>query len=140
MSPSTRDRLTNLSFAGIAAILIGVSAWLHPAVAGHGTHEQLGLPPCRFFQLTHIPCFSCGMTTSWAWMAHGHPVESFLAQPMGAVLFLAAALAGTASLYFLFAGGTVERRLAGRGRILTVAFMTGMLAAWAFKIVETVSK
>ena len=30
---------------------LGVAAWLEPAVAGHGTHEQLGLEPCTFLAL-----------------------------------------------------------------------------------------
>jgi hypothetical protein len=137
MSPPAQDRLTNLVFAAIVASLFTVSSFLTPSPAGVGTHEQLKLPPCHFHKLTGIPCFSCGMTTSWAWMAHGHPWKSFQTQPMGAVLFVAAGAAGLWSLWCLFTSGTVESRLRGRGRVLNAVFWVGMLAAWAYKIVRT---
>ena len=80
------------------------------------------------------------MTTSWAWMAHGHPIRAFLTQPMGAFLFVAAAVACLASFWFLFTGGTVEKKLQGRGRWMSAIFITCGLAAWIYKIVETVAR
>ncbi len=140
MSPTTQDRLVNLTFIAIAAGLFALSAAVTPSPTGMGTHEKLGLPPCMFLKLTHVPCFSCGMTTSWAWMAHGHPWMAFKTQPMGVVLFVATIAAGLASLVFLFRGGTVERRFNGYAKHASIAFWVGLLGAWAYKIVETFAK
>jgi hypothetical protein len=68
-----------------------LAAWLHPDPAGLGTHTQLHLPPCGFYEVFHKPCPSCGMTTAFAWMIHGHPLRAVRAQPAGAAVFVAAA-------------------------------------------------
>lgn len=66
------------------------AAWIHPDPSGLGSHTQLHLPPCGFYEVFHKPCPSCGMTTAFAWMMHLHPVEAFHAQPAGAAVFLSA--------------------------------------------------
>ena len=71
------------------AIVFILSAWLHPDPAGLGTHTQLHLPPCGFYEVFHKPCPSCGMTTAFAWMIHGHPVKAVRSQPAGAAVFIA---------------------------------------------------
>ena len=35
------------------------------------THQQLGLPPCTFLEVTGVPCPACGMTTSFALLVRG---------------------------------------------------------------------
>src|SRR3954468_17308327 len=65
----------------------GVALWLRPDVRGFGTHQQLGLAPCGFSAATGIPCPGCGLTTSFANMAHGHIVNAFGAHLMGPLLF-----------------------------------------------------
>ncbi|NUN49556.1 MAG: DUF2752 domain-containing protein [Candidatus Brocadiae bacterium] len=140
MSPARQDRLTNLAIIALCTAAVSAAAWMRPSESGLGTHEQLGLPACHFYKWTGYPCFSCGMTTSWTWMAHGNPLRAFLAQPMGALLFLTAIVAALWSAWCLWAGGTVERRMAGRGRLLIALFWTGMLGGWAWKIVETLRK
>jgi Protein of unknown function (DUF2752) len=50
------------------------------------THRQLGLPPCNFYALTGYPCPSCGMTTSFALLAHGDVANSLRANAVGTVL------------------------------------------------------
>ena len=67
--------------------------YLHPDPRGYDTHTQLGLPACGFLQITGLPCASCGMTTAFANMAHGHFVGALRAQAFGAALFLLTALA-----------------------------------------------
>jgi hypothetical protein len=82
-----------LAGAGAWAIL-AIAAWLRPDARGFGTHQQLGLPPCGFEAITHLPCPGCGLTTSFAHMAHGHPIDAFRAHLMGPLLFaIVAALA-----------------------------------------------
>ena len=69
--------------------VLGVARWLRPDRAGLGTHTELGLPPCGFYEAFHKPCPSCGMTTSFAWMLHGHPITAIQTQPAGVGVFLA---------------------------------------------------
>ncbi len=76
-------------FFALATVFV-LAVWLQPDPAGLGTHTQLHLPPCGFYQVFHKPCPSCGMTTAFAWMIHGHPVRAVRAQPAGAAVFVAA--------------------------------------------------
>lgn len=77
------------SFAGLVAWFVVVTAaWLRPDGRGFGTHQQLGLPPCSFEAMTRIPCPGCGLTTSFAHMAHGHVLRAFGAHLMGPMLFV----------------------------------------------------
>ena len=50
------------------------------------THRQLGLPPCTFYEVTGVPCPSCGMTTSFALLAHGDVKNSLAANWVGTLL------------------------------------------------------
>lgn len=73
-----------------------LSTWLRPDHRGFGTHQQLGMPPCSFEAVTHVPCPGCGLTTSFTNMAHLHVADAFRAHLMGPMLFaltLAVALA-----------------------------------------------
>ncbi|MBI5515371.1 MAG: DUF2752 domain-containing protein [Deltaproteobacteria bacterium] len=72
----------------VAWVVVVLSAWLQPDPRGFGTHQQLGLPPCNFQELTHVPCPGCGLTTSFARMAHGHALDALRAHLMGPPLFL----------------------------------------------------
>jgi hypothetical protein len=77
-------------FSGPLAVLI-TAAMLSPAVEGHGTHTQLGLPPCGFLVYTGYPCPGCGLTTSFAHMIRLEVVGAFGANPFGILLFLCTA-------------------------------------------------
>ena len=72
---------------GLISLLV-VAAWLPPDPRGYGTHQQLGLPPCSFQQLTGWRCPSCGMTTSWSHLVRGQIAASFRANSGGALLGL----------------------------------------------------
>jgi hypothetical protein len=75
---------------GLLAPLV-VAARLAPDARGFGTHQQLGLPTCSWPVVLGIPCPSCGMTTAFALMARADFGQAFRAQPLGALLALAAA-------------------------------------------------
>lgn len=75
-----------------AAVVLGLAAWLSPSHQGMGTHEQLGLAPCGFLMSSGWPCATCGMTTAFAEMAHGHLLRALLVQPAGALLALLTAV------------------------------------------------
>ena len=64
---------------------------LEPDPRGFGTHQRLGLPPCTFRSLFGIPCFSCGMTTSFAHFTRGHVAQAVEANAGGAMLALVCA-------------------------------------------------
>jgi len=75
-----------LCFAAVLALAL----ILKPDPSGLGTHMGLGLPPCGVWELFHKPCPSCGMTTAFALLMHGRPLQAVKAQPAGVAVFLAA--------------------------------------------------
>jgi hypothetical protein len=86
-------RLTLLLITvGLVAVLT-CAVWLDPydrygAPRRLGTHQELGLPPCTFYDLTGKPCPSCGMTTSFALLMHGDVENSLRANAVGTLLAL----------------------------------------------------
>ena len=90
---STRiTRLAWLAAGGAAAAVLLIARALAPDPAGVGTHEQLGLPPCGFHQLTGLPCPTCGLTTSFAHMARGQVTAALHAHWLGPPLFVLTAV------------------------------------------------
>lgn len=73
-------------------LLVALATLLTPAPEGHGTHTQLGLPPCGFMQLFALPCPGCGVTTAAVLAARGELARAFVTQPFGAALALGLAL------------------------------------------------
>jgi hypothetical protein len=84
-------RSTLLFMAAGLSVVFAIAIWLNP-YDDHGqprrleTHLQLGLPPCTFYEMTGIPCPSCGMTTSFALLLHGDVVNSLRANAVGTAL------------------------------------------------------
>ena len=118
-------RARALAAAGSAAIfaLLATARGLRPDPRGFGTHERLGLHPCLFRSRFGLPCPSCGMTTSWAWLMRGDPGDAWRASPAGALLLPAAAVL----MVWLLVAAT-------RGRAPLVDSPAGLgarLAAWA---------
>ena len=95
------------------------------------SHQTLGLPACRFQDLTGMPCPSCGMTTSFALLVRGDVLNSMRANWVGT---------GLAVFCLVFIPWSVVSTL--RGRFLwvrnveaTLAFLVGlftvlMLGRW----------
>jgi hypothetical protein len=77
--------LYGLAWLGLLAIFL-IAAWLRPSPSGLGTHTELHLPPCGFYVLFHKPCPSCGMTTAFTLLVHGHPWKAVKTQPAGAAV------------------------------------------------------
>lgn len=122
----------------VAWTVLVLSAWLQPDGRGFGTHQQLGLPPCTFEALTHVPCPGCGLTTSFAHMAHGHVLQSFGAHLMGPLLFLLTLAVALAAPWAVRRGFPVTRVLEHRA---TAAALAATLAAgmvtFAIRLVHT---
>lgn len=69
------------------------------------SHQTLGLPACRFKELTRAPCPSCGMTTSFALLVRGDIINSLRANWVGT---------GLAAFCLLFIPWAVLSTLRGR--------------------------
>ena len=129
-------RVVGAGVAVGAASLLGVAAWLDPSPQGLGTHSQLSLPPCGWILTMDLPCPTCGMTTAFAYAADGNLVGSFVTQPMGAVLAVAAAIALLVGTYTVATGSRVAA-LFGRLCNRRAAWLLGtaFVAAWVYKII-----
>ena len=126
----------NAIIAAIGCLgILAIAAYLTPDPRGFGTHEQLGLPPCISSNFLGVPCPLCGMTTSFALMAHARPADAFTAQPAGAIFFVLCVLtlAGTATVAIL---GYAPQHVAAlvRGRRLGIMIIALLLGAWLYKL------
>ena len=129
-------RLLWASVSLACAAVLGIARFLTPDPAGLGTHQQLfGMAPCSFVLTSGLPCPTCGMTTSFSHMMHGHPIVALKVQPAGAVFCLAAVFFAFFGLYVAVSGKTVA---VNWNRIGPVRFMLAIglliLSGWAFKI------
>ena len=80
------------------AAVTTVGACLTPSPNGHGTHTELGLPPCPSVLLFNRPCPGCGLTTSWTAFIHGQFATAFKAHPLGPFLYLGFTFVGIGML------------------------------------------
>ena len=130
------DRLVWGAAGAVAWPVLGTAAWLHPDARGFGTHQQLGLPPCTFEAMTRVPCPGCGLTTSFAAMAHGHVVEALRAHLMGPLLFALTVAVAAAAPGGVRRGWSVLRVLSQRsltmylGATLAAGLTTFALRLW----------
>lgn len=127
---AARSRLSAAAAAGAGAAVFLVAAWIHPYDATgqallHGTHRQLGLPPCLMLQLTGVPCLSCGMTTSVSLVMHGDLTAAVRANWAGVVVSMLGIVA-VAWLMFLAISGAQPRWLTVErvGRWLAISAVT----------------
>lgn len=82
------ERTLVLAFALIGFAALTLARALTPDPRGFGTHEALGLAPCRARAISGEPCPSCGATTALAWALRGEPARAVRANPAGALLAL----------------------------------------------------
>jgi hypothetical protein len=106
-------------------VMVGVGLYLSPDPAGHGTHQQLGLPPCTIHFLTGRPCPSCGLTTSVSAIVHGQFALAWRANPIGFLIVSGAVVVACNSLMALGWGRSV-RLESTRFTLLLLA----LLAIW----------
>lgn len=128
-------RLGLLAAGTALAGLLLIAANLRPESKGYGTHEQLGLPPCTFMTLFNRPCPSCGMTTSWAEMMHGRPLEAFRTNAGGALLALVALAATPWLLLSALAGRWLGPLPGDRALVMgALAVLAVTLLDWARRL------
>ena len=136
-----RSRWTRATSGIVAAsglMLLGVSRWLEPAAAGHGTHLQLGLRPCTFLEWTGWPCPMCGATTTFALMADFQWVAGLINQPFAALLFVCVVvITGFSIVELLRPQGSwtwVHRHLRPVEGRVAMGLLVLMAASWLYKI------
>ncbi len=138
VAASTRPRrLVAGVVAACAAGILAMAALLEPSPTGLGTHSQLSLPSCGWIAVADVPCPTCGMTTAFAHAANGNLAAAAVAQPMGAVLAVAVAMALFIGAYVAATGSRVAGmlpRLWGRGTAWALA--AGFGGAWIYKVLS----
>lgn len=120
---------------GALTILL-LAARLDANPRGVETHTQLGLPPCGMLRATGYPCMTCGMTTSFTHLAHGHVWQSLVAQPAGTFVALLTAVAFWVCGYIAFTGRPSARLMNMVPWIRIVFVVLGIvLVGWIYKII-----
>lgn len=120
--------------AGACLALLLIASRLSAAPAGHGTHMQLGLPPCGWVQAWGKPCMTCGMTTAFAAATHQSFWTSVKAQPMGAAFALCASMLVWLGGYSALTGSMIVPTLLRIGNWRLVwSLIAGLLLAWGYK-------
>jgi uncharacterized RDD family membrane protein YckC len=102
-----------LACSGVFVFVLGAA--LRPyaddgAPLSHGTHRQLGLPPCHLQSLFGVPCPSCGMTTSISLCMRGDFAAAVKVNWAGVVVAVLGVLA-IGWLSFVALAGRCPRRL-----------------------------
>ena len=120
------DKSVAVGLLASACGVLAVALWLKPAACGYGTHTQLGLPPCGFLLVTHLPCPSCGLTTCFAYAIRLQFWKAFLANPFGLFAFFGIVSVIPSAIYLLW------RRISFRRITESAHFTKAVYAATAF--------
>lgn len=95
------------------------------------SHQSLGMPPCRFKDMTGMPCPSCGMTTSFAHLVRGDVWNSVRANWVGTGLAVFCALLIPWCLVSAVRGRYLwVRRIEAALAFLVGVFTVFMLGRW----------
>ncbi len=133
-TPPVRVYAAIVGLLCLALLITGAS--LAASEAGHGTHTQLGLPPCAFAATLGKPCATCGMTTAVTEASSGNLARAFVVQPFGAGIALAAATAFWMSLYVAATGSRVWKLAVPLLRPRPMLTITGLLlVSWVYKMI-----
>lgn len=127
-----RQIFSQLSLFTIWVGMTGVAAWMHPDPSGHGTHTQLGLPPCPSVLIFDRPCPGCGLTTSITALIHGDLAAAFHAHVMGPFLYLGITVWALLGFY----GWVKSLRLDGGGKIFDRVVGTFLVVFFTFGILR----
>jgi len=132
-STVSRRLIGAIVFAGVSG-LFALAAWLSPDAAGHGTHEQLGLPPCSMKMFTGKPCPTCGYTTAFSHVAHGQFGRALTVQPAATLLAGAVVFAGAVGAFVMITGRDVAARFGPLLRTRSLVIVGLIVAAgWLYK-------
>jgi len=129
------NRLVAGGVCAACLTVLGLAAWLQPNAAGVGTHTQLGMQACSFYESTALPCATCGMTTTFALAADGRLVAAAINQPAAFTLAVLTACAAMISGWAMYAGVSLLPLVRAVWTPKAILLAGGVLiAAWAYKI------
>lgn len=138
LSTSIQDRLVGAVLALPTGTVLGLAVSLTPDPSGMGTHRQLGLGGCSMLVSTGVPCPMCGMTTTFAHLAHLHLLDGLLTQPFGVVLFTLTTLTFLVGVSDLALPARRWRRtlawIEPREGWIAGGLMAGLVLGWAYKV------
>lgn len=118
-------------------VLLVLGTLVTPSPSGHGTHTQLGLPPCLAMEWFGVPCPGCGVTTSVTLAVHGRWMASFLDQPLGLFVALLLALYPLWAFWQLARGRDLFERVRGlNARLWVPVGIVVILGSWIYKLVS----
>jgi Na+/melibiose symporter-like transporter len=121
-------------FAGPLAVVI-TAAFLTPSSEGHGTHTQLGLPPCGFLVYTGVPCPGCGLTTSFSHMVRLEVFGAAHANLFGILLFLTTvAMIPVAAIGFVKKTPVIDTLDLLHAEKIAVVLSIVSIAVWLFRV------
>ena len=133
------ERLIALALFAPTATVLAIAMNLKPDPSGMGTHQQLGLSPCGFLEVTTLPCPMCGMTTTFTHLAHFEILAGIINQPFGVFLFLMTLFVAIISLLDLLAP---KQRITRFLRWVepyefrfALFFIGAMILGWLYKII-----
>ena len=131
ISASNHERKLALGFAMLGLAVFVIATVLNPydetgRARSHGTHRQLGLPPCTLKTLTGISCPSCGMTTTISLLMHGNPQAAWQTNWAGCIVAFIGIL-GT--IWFLLVATGVPPGRFTANEVVKAMTITGMAVA-----------
>ncbi len=132
LEPCTDKRILKgqLIVTALWIVITAIGIFLSPSPNGHGTHQQLGLPPCPSVLLFDKPCPGCGLTTSWTATIHGQLATAFTAHPLGPLLYLGLTFAAIMNLWAYFKGYRIDTS----GRKWMFGIVTGAILFFGYGI------
>ena len=137
-------RVALVLIAAALATVFYVATRVHPYDANGNplrmaSHTSLGMPACRFKELTDLPCPSCGMTTSFAHRVRGDVLNSLRANWVGTGLAVFCAFLIPWSLASAVRGRFLGvRRVEAALALLVGVFTVVMLGRWGVVLLWTV--
>lgn len=132
-SPSRKPLRGYLLWFGVWVAVTTIAALLSPSKDGHGTHQQIGLPPCGSVVIFQRPCPGCGMTTSFTHFVHGQFVESFQVHPFGFIGYIVFTASAFVTLYAYLKQFSIDTSGPVYGRFVGLLLGSFLLyGAWRF--------
>ena len=117
----------------VCMVVLGVARYVEPEARGLGSHQQLGLQVCGFYQRTGYPCPTCGMTTAFAYVVRGQVLDALWVQPAGMLGALACIIGAAVGGYTAITGRCFERYLIGVNPVIVAMWIVVIiLVAWGW--------
>jgi hypothetical protein len=114
--------------------ILALAFYIEPDPSGLGSHQQLHLPACGFYQRTGYPCPTCGMTTAFAHTIRGRLYQAWLIQPAGTLAALGCLLLALLSGYAALMGRKLDKMTENLNwYIILISAAAVILASWLWK-------